>query len=295
MSRTNRPLPTASRSHRSFPMKSLTLLLAASLAVPNSSFVVDSRRTSNIATTAGGSRSTSLRKASESSSEEPDLFEYFDPLLSPHAYPNGISPDSKPEPPDSNERRFNPPGFDPFGINEKTGVATTKVKEERPVVDPTAVFDPTLSPHAYPNGVPDIVVGDPDAPEPKVVGVLLMDHGSRNPAANERLIKLAELYQETMGSSTVIVRAAHMEIATPSIPDGLRSLLEAGVDEIVCHPYFLSPGRHVVEDIPEIVQSAIETLEIEIPITTTDPVGSKTDVMIGAIHSLVTESSVLMK
>ena len=27
---------------------------------------------------------------------EADLFEFFDPLLSPHAYPDGIAPDTKP-------------------------------------------------------------------------------------------------------------------------------------------------------------------------------------------------------
>ena len=31
----------------------------------------------------------------DSSDDEPDLLEYFDPLLSPHAYPKGISPDNK--------------------------------------------------------------------------------------------------------------------------------------------------------------------------------------------------------
>lgn len=30
---------------------------------------------------------------SEGDKGEPDLFDYFDPLLSPHAYPDGISPD----------------------------------------------------------------------------------------------------------------------------------------------------------------------------------------------------------
>jgi hypothetical protein len=238
--------------------------------------------------------------SSNSASEEPDLFEYFDPLLSPHAYPNGISPDAKPVPPDASNERYNPPGFDPFGLNERTAKSASAVEEvkARPDIDPSVVFDPTISPHAYVNGVPSVIVGDPDAAtavqEVKKVGVLLMDHGSKNPAANQRLLDLAQLYQDNVGSSGVIVRAAHMEIAAPSIPDGLQSLLDAGVDEIVCHPYFLSPGRHVVEDIPEILKNAIETLGIDIPITTTDPVGSNTDVMIGAIHSLVQKSSVLM-
>ena len=82
-----------------------------------------------------------------------------------------------------------------------------------------------------------------------------------------------------------------MEIAEPSIPEVLKALVEEGVDEIICHPYFLSPGRHVVEDIPEIVDGAIKDLNIQIPVITTNPVGSSTDLMINAIHSLVQQSS----
>jgi len=65
-------------------------------------------------------------------------------------------------------------------------------------------------------------------------------------------------------------------------------------DEIVCHPYFLSPGRHVTEDIPQILKEAVAALDIDIPVVTTDPVGSNTQLMIGAIHSMVRETSALL-
>ena len=64
------------------------------------------------------------------------------------------------------------------------------------------------------------------------IGILLMDHGSRNPASNARLEQLATLYQMTMSDNDetdFVVEAAHMEIATPSIADGLETLLQAGV------------------------------------------------------------------
>jgi sirohydrochlorin ferrochelatase len=72
-------------------------------------------------------------------------------------------------------------------------------------------------------------------------------------------------------------------------------LNHAKLDEIICHPYFLSPGRHVREDIPQIVGDAITLLKIKIPVVTTDPVGSNTQLMIGAIHSLVRENSGVLK
>ena len=234
--------------------------------------------------------------------EEPDLFEYFDPLLSPHAYPNGISPENKPEDADNKQTEENDNKVEnPFLFSNGDSTKTTSSFQEdsdRRDVDTDFVFDPTLSPHEYANGTPSVIVGDKDtkyvdkkAPSRGKVGILLMDHGSRNKASNQRLQDMAKLYEQNLGSSRVVVRAAHMEIATPSIEDGMAALLEIGVDEIICHPYFLSPGRHVKEDIPRIVQSAIESLGIDIPVLTTEPVGSSTDVMIGAIHSLVVETS----
>jgi hypothetical protein len=214
--------------------------------------------------------------------EEPDLFDYFDPLLSPHAYPNGISPDQKPiEDEIPNEER------------EKPVILRSAQADE---VSPSQVFDPTLSPHAYPKGTPSAIVGDKDAAVKSVprVGILLVDHGSRNEASNDRLQQLARSYQRTV-ESHVIVRACHMEIARPTIPEGLEALLKEGVEEIVCHPYFLSPdGRHVSEDIPEIMKVAIESLNIEIPVITTEPVGANMDRMVGIIQSIVEEHSQLL-
>lgn len=65
------------------------------------------------------------------------------------------------------------------------------------------------------------------------VGILLMDHGSRNEASNSRLKRLAELYGTMMSDENVVVVAAHMELANPSIPEGLEILMEQGVGKCV--------------------------------------------------------------
>ena len=54
------------------------------------------------------------------------------------------------------------------------------------------------------------------------------------------------------------VASAFLEIAEPSIPDGLRALIASGADEITVVPYFLSAGRHVVEDIPAEVRKVTD-------------------------------------
>uniref|UniRef100_A0A7R9ZPY0 Sirohydrochlorin cobaltochelatase n=1 Tax=Craspedostauros australis TaxID=1486917 RepID=A0A7R9ZPY0_9STRA len=252
-----------------------------------------------------------------SNDKEPDLFEYFDPLLSPHAYPQGISPDTKPK--------------RDAAVEKKEAVAQSSGEEETPKApsvesspggvqqDLFEYFDPLKSPHEYPNGIGGATQDKPKKDSPLrltkgirrnqqssparntvpsrsgKMGILLMDHGSKNPASNERLLKLAELYQLTIDDDSIVVKAAHMEIVPPFIPDGLQALLDEGVDEIICHPYFLSPGRHVTKDIPEIMSDAIQDMNIEIPIVITDPVGSNTQLMIGAIHSLVRESATTLR
>ncbi len=43
---------------------------------------------------------------------------------------------------------------------------------------------------------------------------------------------------------------AFLEIASPSIPDGLHAALQKGATRITVLPYFLAAGKHVVNDIP---------------------------------------------
>ena len=84
--------------------------------------------------------------------------------------------------------------------------------------------------------------------------ILLVDHGSRRTAANELLGQIAERLRERTPSC--VVEIAHMEIATPSIADGIAACAAAGADEIVVHPYFLAPGNHSTHDIPRLVDEA---------------------------------------
>lgn len=68
------------------------------------------------------------------------------------------------------------------------------------------------------------------------------------------------------------------------------TVLTVLVDEIICHPFFLSPdGRHVSEDIPEIINGAIESLNIEVPIVTTKPTGADMNIMVQVVQSICDE------
>jgi sirohydrochlorin ferrochelatase len=79
--------------------------------------------------------------------------------------------------------------------------------------------------------------------------LLLVAHGSRRAASNDEVRDLTRQLRE-VGGSFQHVACAFLELAEPSIPDGLRAAIAAGADEVVVLPYFLSAGRHVVTDIP---------------------------------------------
>lgn len=87
--------------------------------------------------------------------------------------------------------------------------------------------------------------------------ILLVDHGSRVPAANAQLAELARLVERIAAEGT-IVRIAHLELAAPSIPDAIDALVGDGALELVVVPYFLAPGRHASDDVPRIARSAAE-------------------------------------
>jgi sirohydrochlorin ferrochelatase len=80
--------------------------------------------------------------------------------------------------------------------------------------------------------------------------LLLVAHGSRRAASNEEVRRLAQRIADRAGARYGVVRAAFLELAQPSIPEGLERCIQDGADQVIVLPYFLSAGRHVAEDIP---------------------------------------------
>ena len=80
--------------------------------------------------------------------------------------------------------------------------------------------------------------------------VVLIAHGSRLEAANEEIRHLASQLQEKIETPVV---ASFLELAAPSIPEGIDLALQKSPREILVLPYFLTQGRHVQEDIPAVL------------------------------------------
>lgn len=79
-----------------------------------------------------------------------------------------------------------------------------------------------------------------------------------------------------------------MELAEPSIFSAFKSCVELGATKIICHPYFLSRGRHVTEDIPALVEEAAQQFQgVEYIIT--EPLGTQAG-LTSIIHQSVLSS-----
>ncbi|WP_347989634.1 CbiX/SirB N-terminal domain-containing protein [Methylomonas sp. AM2-LC] len=90
--------------------------------------------------------------------------------------------------------------------------------------------------------------------------LLLIAHGSRQESSNDEIRSLTERLRqfETPFSG---IDCAFLEIAEPSITQGLQRLIANNMTEIVVVPYFLSAGRHVLVDIPH----QIEQVRLQAP------------------------------
>ena len=80
--------------------------------------------------------------------------------------------------------------------------------------------------------------------------LLIVAHGSRREDSNNEVRLLADTIQKTVSEQAELVKAAFLELAEPSIPDGIQQCIDAGATEVLVYPYFLTRGRHVVTDIP---------------------------------------------
>lgn len=85
--------------------------------------------------------------------------------------------------------------------------------------------------------------------------VLLVDHGSRRNEANAVLEALARRLRERLPDRIVVF--AHMDLAEPTVAQGIAACVAKGATEIVVHPYFLAPGSHSTDDIPRLARAAL--------------------------------------
>ena len=94
----------------------------------------------------------------------------------------------------------------------------------------------------------------PTTPNSDVPSIIIVDHGSRRAESNDMLLEVVRQFRQL--NDWPIVEPAHMELAAPSIADAYDRCVEQGAGTIVVHPYFLLPGRHWAQDIPQLTAEA---------------------------------------
>lgn len=98
--------------------------------------------------------------------------------------------------------------------------------------------------------------------------LLLIAHGSRHEASNDEVRALTARLRSAAAGRFEMVDCAFLELAEPSIPDGIERLIDGGAQAVTVLPYFLAAGRHVIQDVPALVEEKrAEHPEVDIRIT----------------------------
>lgn len=85
--------------------------------------------------------------------------------------------------------------------------------------------------------------------------MLIVAHGSRRSKSNDEIRALTENVSTRVSGTFELIDCAFLELAEPSIENGIDCLVERGATTIQVVPYFLAAGTHVTEDIPRIIES----------------------------------------
>jgi sirohydrochlorin ferrochelatase len=86
--------------------------------------------------------------------------------------------------------------------------------------------------------------------------LILVAHGSRVHDAQREVESLASQLERMCVEQFRYVSAAFLEIASPSMSDQIKNHVGLGAKHITLLPYFLSVGKHVRSDLPDIVEQS---------------------------------------
>lgn len=84
--------------------------------------------------------------------------------------------------------------------------------------------------------------------------ILLVGHGSRDAEGNEEFLQFAKTVQSKLIDRDVV--PCFLELAEPTIPDGVESCVALGATKVVVVPVILLAASHVKLEIPEFIDAA---------------------------------------
>ncbi len=108
------------------------------------------------------------------------------------------------------------------------------------------------------------------------LGVLVVGHGTRDAFGQAQMRSLA---CQTAGClSPLKTDLGFLELAEPSIQDGIKRLADTGVKQLITVPVLLFRAGHADSDIPEAVDAAAKLFGIKV-LHQTDPLESRSTVL----------------
>lgn len=81
--------------------------------------------------------------------------------------------------------------------------------------------------------------------------IILIAHGSKKESSNNEFLEMVENIKKS--SNFDFTEAAFLELVAPDMRTIVKKLVSKGVDEISFYPFFLNSGKHVLIDLPNIV------------------------------------------
>ncbi len=108
-----------------------------------------------------------------------------------------------------------------------------------------------------------------------VTGIVVLAHGSRGQLGKgevELVLKKITSKIKLLLTKDVEITGAALQFNTPNLEEAVTSMIDRGIKRIVLAPYFLFPGRHITEDIPERI-SSLQTKYRHIEFIVTDNLG----------------------
>ena len=86
--------------------------------------------------------------------------------------------------------------------------------------------------------------------------LIVVSHGSKHLLANEQISALVKQINEHPANAYDVVAAAFLEFTQPSVDEVIDFCVQVGVKSIIVMPYFLAAGKHVKEDIPNLINAS---------------------------------------
>lgn len=101
----------------------------------------------------------------------------------------------------------------------------------------------------------------------QTTGVLLVGHGTRSELGERQFFKLAERVAAGLALDGCRLEPAFLELAEPTIAQGVSRLLGQGISRLIVAPVLLFAAGHAKEDVPRAVRQALtaggaSTLEV---------------------------------